>query len=157
MRRVLCAAVVLGVLALATAPTALADKPVREFLPGTPVMLDAAVCGFPVEISFASNEFITTFSSGKQIVTGRLTAQVTGNGKTITVNASGPGFITTEGALLTGKSILFANPGDLFPGHPGGLLLASGPVTITTDENGQVLVDFTSARTVDLCPVLADP
>jgi hypothetical protein len=66
-------------------------------LPATSVTLDAAVCGFPVEVSFDSNEFITTFSSGKQIITCRFTAQLTGNGKTITVNASGPGFITTEG------------------------------------------------------------
>jgi hypothetical protein len=51
---------------------------------------------------------------------------------------------------------MFANPGDLGPVHPGGLLLASGPVTITSGENGQIQVDFTSARTVDLCPVLAE-
>jgi hypothetical protein len=50
---------------------------------------------------------------------------------------------------------LYSNPGDLFLGHPGGLLLASGPVTITTDENGHVQADLTSARTVDRCPVLA--
>jgi hypothetical protein len=156
MRHVLRVSVVLAVLALATAPIALADKPLREFLPATSVTLDAAVCGFPVEISFESKEFITTFSSGKQIITGRFTAQLTGNGKTITVNASGPVFITTEAATLRGGSILFANPGDLGPGHPGGLLLASGPVTITSGENGQIQVDFTSARTVDLCPVLAE-
>ena len=124
--------------------------------PATSVTLDAAVCGFPVEISFDSNEFITTFSSGRQLITGRFTAQLTGNGKTITVNASGPAVVTAEGATLRGASILTANPGDLGPGHPGGLLLAHGPVTITPGENGQVQVEFTSARAVDLCPVLAE-
>lgn len=156
MRQVLRVSVVLAVLALATAPSALADKPLREFLPATSVTLDAAVCGFPVEISFESKEFITTFSSGMQIVTGRFTAQLTGNGKTITVNVSGPVFITGDEVTLRGGSILLANPGDFGPGQPGVLLLANGPVTITPDENGLPLFDFTSARTVDLCPVLAE-
>ena len=157
MRQVLRPALVLGLLALVTAPSALADKPLREFLPATPVSLDAAVCGFPVEISFESKEFITSVSSGRQIITGRLTAEVTGNGKTVSLNASGPGFITGSEIELTGTSLLFANPGDFGAGHPGALLLVSGPVTISPGPNGEPQFDFTSARTVDLCTVLADP
>ena len=95
MRRLVSAAAVLAMLAVT--PVAAADQPVREGLPSEDFTLDAAICGFPVDVNIlTNNEFITTFSSGNQIITGRLVVELSGNGKTITEQISGPVFITTD-------------------------------------------------------------
>jgi hypothetical protein len=157
MRKSLRSATVLGVLVFAPTPVALADPPAREPLPASTVTLDAAVCGFPVEVAVAANnEFVTTFSSGKVLVTGRFAADITGNGTTITVNSSGPVVINGSTVTFRGGALLFANPGDLGPGSPGSFILAHGPVTVVYDETGGIVsVDAAPAKTVDLCAVLA--
>jgi len=148
---------------LAVTPVAAADQPVREGLPSEDFTLDAAICGFPVDVNIlTNNEFITTFSSGNQIITGRLVVELSGNGKTITEQISGPVFITTDESgtttvTLTGTSLLFFSPGELGPGSEGLLLLTRGPVTLVFGESGIQSFDRTSASTVDVCAVLADP
>jgi hypothetical protein len=161
MRRLVTATAVVA--SLVVAPVASADKPLREGLPAEPFTLDASICGFPVDVGIVANkEFITTFSSGKQIITGKLVVELSGNGKTITEQISGPGFITTDQSgtttlTLSGTSLVFFFPGDLGPGIPGQLLLTRGPVTLVFPESGTPSFDRTSASVVDLCAVLADP
>jgi hypothetical protein len=144
--------------------TAFADKPVREGLPNGPLTLDAAICGFAVDLTSPTNkEFATTFSSGKQIVTGALTASLTNDqtGKSITINISGPGTIVqnrdgTQTFTLSGRSLIWLFPNQLSQGSPGRLIWTSGPVVFHVDANFNVLsVDITSARVQDLCAVLA--
>lgn len=157
MRKSLRSAAVLGLLAFVPTSVALADAPVRDPLPASTFTLDATVCGFPVEIAVATNnEFVTTFSSGKVLITGRYVADITGHGTTITVNASGPAVINGSTVTFRGGTTLFARPGDLGPGSPGSFILAHGPVTVVYDETGGIVsVDATPARTVDLCGALA--
>lgn len=165
MRRY-AAVFVVAVAALAAAPEAVGDRPVREALPAAPFTLDASVCGFAVDVAFPTNkEFITTFSNGKQIITGALFATLTNTEtqKSITVNISGPGTIVTDANGITtlrgsGRSIFFFLPGQLGPGEPGILILTSGPATLVFDQSGNILsFDRTSASVQDLCPVLASP
>jgi hypothetical protein len=144
--------------------TAFADKPVREGLPDSPVTLDASICGFGVhETTLTDKEFITTFSSGKQIVTGALTSTLTNDqtGKSITINISGPGTIVPNGDgtqtfSLKGRSLIWLFPNQLSEGSPGRLIWTSGPVVFHVDANFKVLsFDITSARVQDLCAALA--
>jgi hypothetical protein len=157
MRKVMRSAAMLWLLVLASASTARADAPVREPLPASTTTLGAAVCGFPVTIAVAENkEFVTTFSSGNVLVTGHYVADITGNGTTITVNASGPVLVTPASVTFRGGALLFAYPGDLGPGTPGSFILAHGPVTVVYDASGGIAsVDIGHARTVDLCARLA--
>ena len=157
---------VVAVAALAAAPAAVGDRPVREALPAGPFTLDASVCGFAVDVTLpTNNEFITKFSSGKQIITGSLFATLTNaeTQKSITVNISGPGTIVTDANgittfTLTGRSLFFFAPGQLGPGEPGMLILTSGPATLVFDQGGNILsFDRTSASVQDLCAVLASP
>ncbi len=144
-----------ALVALAPAPVA-AERPAREGLPAAPFTLDASICGFAVDLAFPTNrEFITTFSNGKQIITGSLFVTLTNeqNHKSLTINISGPGSIVTSG-----RSLIFFFPGQLGPGSPGLLILTSGPVTIVSDPAGNIVsFDRTSASVQDMCSALADP
>jgi len=157
---------VVAVAVLAAALEAVGDQPIRERLPAAPFTLDASVCGFAVDFTFPTNrEFITTFSNGKQIITGALFATLTNteSQKSITVNISGPTKIVTDANgittfTLSGRSLFFFLPDQLGPGEPGILILTSGPATLVVDQSGNILsFDRTSASVQDLCPVLASP
>ena len=79
--------VIAALVALVPAPVA-AEKPAREGLPAAPFTLDASICGFAVDVAFPTNkEFMTTFSNGKQIVTGSLFSTLTNeqNHKSLTM------------------------------------------------------------------------
>jgi hypothetical protein len=158
--------VLLSLAAVATLmPTsAFADQPVREGLPNGPLTLDAAICGFAVDLTNPTNrEFVTTFSSGKQIITGALTQTLTNDqtGKSITINISGPGTIVqnsdrTQTFSLKGRSLIWLYPNQLSQGSPGRLMWTSGPVVFHVDANFNILsFDITSARVLDLCAALA--
>jgi len=156
---------VAALVALAPAPVA-AERPAREGLPAAPFTLDASICGFAVDLAFPTNrEFITTFSNGKQIITGSLFVTLTNeqNHKSLTINISGPGSIVTDAngnttLTLSGRSLIFFFPGQLGPGSPGLLILTSGPVTIVSDPTGNIVsFDRTSASVQDMCSALADP
>jgi hypothetical protein len=159
------AILVFGLVALA--PTAVgAEQPVREGLPASPFTLDASICGFAVDLTFpTNNEFITTFSNGKQIITGALSATLTNeqNHKSLTINISGPGTILTDAngntsETLSGRSLIFFTPGQLGAGTPGVLILTSGPVTIVSDSAGNIVrFGRTSASVQDMCSALAVP
>jgi hypothetical protein len=156
---VLCAAIV----ALTPAPAA-ADQPVREGLPAAPFTLDASICGFAVGVTFSTNkEFSTTFANGKQIITGALVATLTNeqNGRSTTINISGPGSLVPNGDgtttfTLSGRSLIFLFPNQVAPGSPGLLIVTSGPVIIQLDGSGNVTsYKITSASVQDMCAALA--
>lgn len=138
------------------APAALADKPVREPLPAPPFLIVSGSCSFDVRIDFlASKEFSKIFTSGKQIITGRLVVRVTSledPSKSTVLNISGPGKedISDPSTFnLSGSSLVF---------FPGVLVLTHGPVSLTSDEDGNVTsFTQTSQSSVDLCRVLGNP
>ena len=137
-------------------PAALADKPVREPLPSPPFLIVSGSCSFDVRADVLANkEFITTFTSGKQIITGRLVVRVTNlerPNKSRVLNVSGPGkedLADPSTFNLSGSSLVF---------FPGVFVLTHGPVSLTFDENGNVTsFTQTSQSSVDICAVLADP
>ena len=142
--------------ALLLPSVAAADKPIREGLPAEDFTIQGS-CAFDVDLQVLVNkEFITTFSDGRQLITGRLVVRLTNvaTGKSIDLNISGPGFITphADGSVtfeLSGRSLVFL---------PGLLELTSGPVVLEIDPAGNVVsYAKTSAAAVDLCAVLADP
>jgi hypothetical protein len=67
-----------------------------------------------------NNETAKTFTNGTTIITGPLFAELSANGKSITLNTSGPGTITASGTI-TIHGVAF-----------GELLTASGPVLVQT-------------------------
>ena len=142
--------------ALLVPSVAAADQPIREGLPAEDFTIQGS-CAFDVDLQvLVNNEFITTFSDGRQLITGALKVRLTNveTGKSIDLNISGPGFITPheDGSVtfqLSGRSLVF----DL-----GLLELTSGPAILEIDPSGTVVsYTKTSAATVDLCAVLADP
>lgn len=157
------AALVSVLCALLFIPVALADGPVREPTPpppGTSFTLHG-ICPFDVQLTLlVNNESTATFSSGQQIVTGRLVVGLENlnTHKSIVLNISGPTFTAVGSSTLTlsGSSLLFYFPGDLGPGAPGALLLTHGPVTITFDATGTITsVSRTSASATDQCAALS--
>ncbi|HEX2434182.1 MAG TPA: hypothetical protein VHI55_09575 [Gaiellaceae bacterium] len=137
-------------------PAALADKPAREPLPAPPFFLATDSCSFDVRIDILVNkEFLTTFTSGKTLITGRLVARVTNlddPSKSRVLNISGPGkndLADPSTFNLSGSSLIF---------FPGVMVLAHGPVSLTFDADGNVTsFTQTSASSVDLCALLAGP
>src|SRR5436309_323965 len=117
-------------LALALASAAAADPPTRTFAPAT--AFSGPFCpNFDVGVTpLINNEYTTTFSTGAQIVTGRLVVQVTNlsTGKSVIVNASGPGQISSDGNIIAfGGASLLVFPADfLYPGSPPATWLTSG-------------------------------
>ena len=156
--------VIAALVALVPAPVA-AEKPAREGLPAAPFTLDASICGFAVDVAFPTNkEFMTTFSNGKQIITGSLSSTLTNeqNHKSLTINISGPGSIVIDANgntifTLSGRSLIYLFPGQLGPGSSGLLILTSGPVTFVYDPSGNILsFDRTSSSVQDMCSALAN-
>jgi hypothetical protein len=147
--------VALAVIATAAvlAPAALADQPTRQPLPFSSFTISGS-CAFDVLLEpVANKEVATTFTSGKQIITGRLVTRLTNTstGKSIVAQISGPGIEDLSNPSvfnLSGTSLVFL---------PGRLFLTRGPVSLTFDANGNITFTQTSASSVDLCAVLADP
>jgi hypothetical protein len=137
-------------------PAALADQPTRQPLPAPPTFTITGSCSFNVQVDVLVNkEFITTFTSGKQIITGRLVVRLTNlsnPSKSVVLQINGPGIEDLSNPSvfnLSGSSVIF---------FPGVLVLTRGPSSLTFDQNGNVTsFTQTSASSVDLCAVLADP
>jgi hypothetical protein len=163
-RLITLAPIIVAAIAALAPGQAAADQPVREGLPAAPFTLDASICGFAVDVTFPTNkEFSTTFADGKQIITGSLTATLTNeeNGRSITINISGPGSFVPNGDgtttfTLSGRSLIYLFPNQVGQGTPGRLILTSGPVAFQVDQNGNLTsYRITSASVQDMCPVLA--
>jgi hypothetical protein len=148
--------VAVAVLATAAllAPAALADQPTRQPLPFSSFTIRGS-CTFDVLLEpVANKEVLTTFTNGMQIISGRLVVRLTNvsnPSKSVLVQVSGPGIEDLSNPSvfnLSGTSLVF---------FPGTLLLTRGPVSLTFDEAGNLTFAQTSASSVDLCAVLADP
>ena len=92
-----------------------------------------------------------TFAGGKTIITGPLVAEFSVNGKSITLNISGPGTVTVSNGsvFIVGRGV---GAGPLVT--PNGLVLAyaAGPVSVSTSptlegvlEHGTVLLNICAA------------
>lgn len=155
----LVATAVLGA-ALAAAPFASADAPIKEPLPAPDVQ--GQFCeDFEVLVHPTRNkEFIKIFSSGAALITGALRIEVTNleTDETVEVNVPGPGRISPDGGTLigTGPWLLFGEEGDLGPGSPPQVNFLRGRFVLTFAEDGSV-AGFTqlAGNRVDICAVLA--
>ena len=145
-------------LMLSLVGVASADPPTRSFVPAPPA--SGRFCtDFDVLVeAVENNEYATTFSSGATIITGRLVEELTNlaNDTTIRINASGPVFVSEDGATVTlrGNTMLFGEAGDFGLGSPPTLQLVSGVVTVSLSSEGITGVSKTG-KVRDLCAELA--
>jgi hypothetical protein len=162
-------AAALGLSALLAPSSAFANNdPHRTFLAATPFDL-VGFCNFPVHFDFPINKeygTITMAADGSTIIkfTGSLFPSVTNEatGKTITLNASGPGTITispdgtTEQFNAQGVGIIFAPNLTQF-GFPSELVQTSGLAVFTEDLGTGSIVSFTTVPhlLLDVCAALA--
>jgi hypothetical protein len=156
-RAILCGAVALAAAAL-LAPSAAAEKPIKEPLPSQNIT--AQFCpDFQVEIATTANkEVIHIFSSGVALITGVLKVEVTNveTGKTVALNISGPGKISADGSTISahGTWLLYGEAGQL-PGPGPGMFLATGHTTLQVSPTG--IESMSTRGTVqDVCALLAE-
>ena len=152
-----------GLAALALVPLASADKPIREFTPIEDFVIED-VCAFPVEYNVLANkEFATTFSDGRQLITGKLKVRLTNlddPSKSLSVNISGPGVIrvSEEGVFTlkaTGRWLFFFFPGDFGPGEPGLMVVTTGRAILRIDADGTFSFSHPRGTTRNVCAALA--
>lgn len=149
-------AVALATVAAAAVPAiASAAPPERVPVPADPITFDAGqVCDFPIAFDpVQQGEKITFFSDGRARLTGVSKALITNldNGRSIRVNASGPGWL--ERGIGQGHTFFVLFPGDV--GGPG-LYLVRGKVTYTRDENGFFdSITTTGGTSGNLCDAIA--
>jgi hypothetical protein len=144
------------------------NDPHRIYLAAAPFDLPASYCGFPVHFEFPVNKEYATVSTGADgstiyKITGALfvTLTNTDTGKTITVNASGPGTFTfsLDGTIQTivgtGLGLQFATNLTDF-GLPSNLVLVSGPINLTIDLTTGAVTSMTRQEHVllDVCAAL---
>ena len=153
------------VMALAVAPAATANKPMREVNPAPGDRLISGQCTFPVLGHIEGSEINTTFTdrAGNPV---RLLGVFPGNtltltnldtGKSITLGAtgsfqlraepdgSGSGMVTGHGAWPDGNPVT---------GEPG-IWYQSGRVSATFDSEGNTTSIESTGRLVNLCAELA--
>jgi hypothetical protein len=129
------------------APGANANQP--TFTPALSTDFVDTSCGFPVSVHFLfSNETAKTFTNGTTIITGPQFAELSANGKSITLNSSGPGTITASGAI-TIHGVSF---GELLTSTGPVLVHAAGTVSVVSFsppqgvlEHGTVLLNICAA------------
>jgi hypothetical protein len=156
---ILALALVMGVLFAATlASAAQAVPPTRETEPPFDFDNVSLFCGFPLRAETLQNNIkITTFSDGRQLVTGSHTYRLTNlaSGKSLVLKDAG-NLITNPdetSETFTGRLVLFLFPGEPF--GPGASLFV-GRVVATFAEPGGFFysdLDLTGQR-VDLCAAL---
>ena len=151
MRKVLIPIAAVMALSAVHAPLARADRPTISPAPQADYV-DTTSCAFPVATHFAVNDEVAkAFTSGTTIITGPLFATYAANGKSVTLNISGPGTATVSGGsvLITGHGVA---AGPLVT--PNGLVLSytAGVVAISTSptlegvlERGTVLMNICDA------------
>jgi hypothetical protein len=129
-------------------PAARADQPIITPAPSADYV-DSTSCAFPVSIHYTVNgETAKTFSSGVTIITGPLFAQFSANGKSVTLNISGPGVLTASGAAtLHGVSAgPLVTPTGLVLSYVAGVVSASFTPTLSgVLDHGTVLLNICDA------------
>jgi hypothetical protein len=136
IRRFLLTSSVAAAVVLAAASVAAADPPTRTPAPA-PTFTGEFCPGVQVQITFPVNqEYSIIFSNGAIITTGRLVAQVKNlsTGKSVVVNASGPGMVAQNGRFtLRGETLVFLTPGQIGPGTPATTYILSGVLDFAPD------------------------
>ena len=151
-------------IALAVAPVATADKPIREVIPAPEDRLITDQCPFPVLGHIEGKEIDTTFTDkdGNPV---KLIGVFPGNTLTltnldtetsITVGATGSFQLRlnpdgSAAGKVTGHGAWLSNP---VTGEPG-IWYQSGQVTATIDEEGNTTSVSNAGKLVNLCPQLA--
>jgi len=139
-----------------------ADKPVREPFPAQEDATYAAgeLCNFPVSIeTLQNNEIVTTFSDGRQRLTGALKVRLTNvdTGESLIVNASGAGWATVSDTAFEvsgqGLWVLLQDSGD----EPGpGIFLYKGDIEWEFEFASERLTVLSATGSVrNLCDDLA--
>lgn len=126
------------------APAALADAP--TFVPIPAADFTDTTCGFDLAVHFtAANETAKIFGDGTIIVTGQIHATLSANGKSLSLNVSGPTMI--RGETVVGHGIgagptLLPDGGVTFAENAGQIDI-SGPAGVI--EHGHMLLDICAA------------
>jgi hypothetical protein len=152
-----------------TTSGASARGPKWEFLPPEPFTLPAASCGFPVALDFPRNkefgkETDNPDGSVDLLFTGSFNASATNTdtGKTVVVNASGPGHIHlypdgSQSFLFLGHTLdFFFSAADAESiGAPSALFLWAGQVRATFDADGNETSEtYGGHMLLDICTAL---
>jgi hypothetical protein len=153
------------VIALAVAPAATADKPIREVIESPPDMVITGQCEFPVLGHIEGREIDTTFTNRagdpvKQIGVfpgNTVTLTNLDTGTSVTLPATGSFQLRAErdggaSAQVTGHGA-WPN-GNPVTGEPG-IWYQSGAVRATFDADGNVTSVSNTGTLVNLCPQLA--
>lgn len=152
------------VLALAVAPGATANKPIREVISAPDDRVIADQCAFPVLGHIEGKEIDTTFTDkdGNPVKLigvfpgNTLTLTNLDTRRSITVGATGSFQLRlnpdgSAAGKVTGQGAWLSNP---VTGEPG-IWYQSGQVTATLDEEGNTTSVSNTGKLVDLCPQLA--
>jgi hypothetical protein len=97
--------------------------------------------------------------NGTTIVTGKATATVTANGKTLSYNVSGPAKITNNpdgsfSATAGGPNLLYTTVANSYPGVPP-LAYSTGRVQFTVAASGKTTSYSLNGARTDVCAALA--
>jgi hypothetical protein len=158
-RRTSILALLAGVLFVATAVSpAQAAPPTRETEPPFDFDRSSLFCGFPLRAeTLRNNVKITTFSDGRQLVTGGRTVRLSNlaSGESLVLRDAGS--VTTNpertAETLTGRLVLFLFPGEPF--GPGAWLFVGRTVATFAEPGGFLYSDFDlDGRRLDLCAAL---
>jgi hypothetical protein len=154
-----CLAVGLSVvLCVVFANVAAGTPPTRSTEPPADFASNSVFCGFPLRAETLSNNVkITTFSDGRQLVTGSHQGRLTNlsTGKSLVLTDAGS--LKTDAAqttdTFTGRLVLFLFPGEPF--GPGAWLFVGRTVATFAQPGGffYSALDFQGKR-VDLCAAL---
>jgi hypothetical protein len=151
-------------IALALAPAAAGNKPMREIIPMQDDVVISDQCAFPVFAHIDGREIVTNFTDKagnmvKQIVvfpgnTETLTNLDTGKSITLVATGSFQGRAKPDGSIsfkITGHGAFPSNP---ITGEPG-IWYSSGRLFATFDAEGNLISTGNTGKLVDLCPRLA--
>ena len=155
LKRVLAALAISSALVWVTSTAALAaGNPGRQPLPGPDQVGFCPAFGWVTEHAVLDREYYKTYTLAdgtiKFLVEGSLTIELTGNGRTVTVNAGGPG---AEYVRPDGSVTVLGNGRVLFTGvHGEGIWLYNGKIVV--DGNTGLIISRTGHAT-DVCAMLA--
>ena len=131
-------------------PVARADPPTR--IPLTSADFVDTTCGFPVAVHIVRDgETLKVFSNGKAIITGPLSVQLSANGKTVSLNVSGPATITNnpDGSVtIIGHGVGFGptqTTNGVTLAYNAGVVSIDPVTDIATIEHGTMLLDLCTA------------
>jgi hypothetical protein len=134
------------IVAMLVVPGALATPPTHVPITAAD-FTDSTSCGFPVDIHVTmASETATFLSDGTIIVTGPVMVTASANGKSVSLNVSGPTKISPSGTII-GHGV---GVGPLqLPGGGVTLAYSTGQADITTSPatllHGHVLLDVCAA------------